>query len=357
MTRTIHPVGQGAFYSETFTDEDKQAFFTAVYDCGSQNNKHLKRLIKDVKITANLLFISHFHNDHTNGVLDLLSDQSKRCNIVIPGITHCRFVVDLIYIYTRTKSIGSPSIKFMLSCIPALKKPWSTAGIVYADDNFPGIICKHPASSVTYSVMAISPTIGRPVPLFEPSIHWYYDANYTEIDPSKEEQLIRELSVILPSLETIMPDLEEYRDSDWYERHLLSVITEDKLNDIGEIFTKVFGASHHNSYSMLVHSHPEMGRTDKRMNCLYTGDAEKRTVINAVNTSHPHYIQVPHHGSKRNYDVAIYSDYPIVFISVGKSFPYGHPSQTTLLGLIRLCQDIHITTEDKGTRYKWLFTF
>lgn len=359
MTRTIHPVGQGAFYSEIFKKNgDKYPFFTVVYDCGSDKKNATERYeqIKQFGKNVNLLFVSHFHDDHTNGIFDLLSSQSERCNIVIPGVTHCRFVVDLISMYIRSKSVGSPSIKFMLSCIPALKKPRTIAETVHAGSNFPGVICEHPASSKTYSVMALSPITGHHVQIFEPSIHWYYDANYTEIDTSKEEQLIRGLSDIIPSLKTILPDIVEYRDSDWYERLLLPELTEDKFDEIGEIYTKVFGKSHHNDYSMIVHSHPESGITDKEMDCLYTGDIIiDDDLMDKIITCHPHYIQVPHHGSPKNHRKEIYFRRQIAFISVGTGNTYGHPGKTVLMDLVQICPYIHVVTESTSTKFKRSF--
>lgn len=35
LTRIIHPVGQGGFYSETFSNGEQEATF--VYDCGGFN--------------------------------------------------------------------------------------------------------------------------------------------------------------------------------------------------------------------------------------------------------------------------------------------------------------------------------
>ena len=40
MTRTFHPVGQGAFYSEVFSLEGGEEF-TVVYDCGTESDKKL----------------------------------------------------------------------------------------------------------------------------------------------------------------------------------------------------------------------------------------------------------------------------------------------------------------------------
>lgn len=87
LTRTFHPVGQGAFYSERFSFPSNQEFLT-IYDCGTdlyedrihKNNNVLKGLIKRLnqdlgpsnkstkKHDVDLLFISHFDEDHVCGV-------------------------------------------------------------------------------------------------------------------------------------------------------------------------------------------------------------------------------------------------------------------------------------------------
>lgn len=87
FTRTFHPVGQGAFYSERFSFDSGIEFLSA-YDCGtdlyedrkSKSNSALKSLNKLLnqdlgpknrttkKHDLNLLFISHFDEDHVSGV-------------------------------------------------------------------------------------------------------------------------------------------------------------------------------------------------------------------------------------------------------------------------------------------------
>lgn len=65
--RTIHTIGQGAFYSE------KIGYFRMVYDCGSLTldaSALKKRVFSDLEgdTEIGLLFISHFDADHVNGV-------------------------------------------------------------------------------------------------------------------------------------------------------------------------------------------------------------------------------------------------------------------------------------------------
>lgn len=88
VVRTIHPVGQGAFYSERFYDSqsDKPAF-TVVYDCGSESKFPLNEEI-DIFTSSldeiDILFISHYHCDHFNGVKKLLNSGIHIKNVILP---------------------------------------------------------------------------------------------------------------------------------------------------------------------------------------------------------------------------------------------------------------------------------
>lgn len=89
VIRNIHPVGQGAFYTETLhrpgCNDDKHI----VYDCGVIPYSH--RLEEEIKnflpkgSTIDILFISHFHADHVNGIR-LLSQMYQIKNVVLPQI-------------------------------------------------------------------------------------------------------------------------------------------------------------------------------------------------------------------------------------------------------------------------------
>lgn len=93
VTRTFHPVGQGAFYSERINAYGRS--FLIVYDCGATNaNTPPKSLCKEVfeafhedrydergRLMVDVLFISHFHNDHLNGI-PLLAPEKVICPYV-----------------------------------------------------------------------------------------------------------------------------------------------------------------------------------------------------------------------------------------------------------------------------------
>lgn len=79
LQRTFHPVGQGAFYTERHKISNGKDF-TIVYDCGSFQFTNLKNRIKSAFQKGeeiDILFISHFHVDHINGIKEL----KNRCKI------------------------------------------------------------------------------------------------------------------------------------------------------------------------------------------------------------------------------------------------------------------------------------
>lgn len=81
LIRTIATVGIGAFCIERFVDEDSgRCQFLVVYDCGkgrrNSTSKALKNIIdQELSICGkpvDFLFLSHFDNDHVNGLSYLL---------------------------------------------------------------------------------------------------------------------------------------------------------------------------------------------------------------------------------------------------------------------------------------------
>ena len=89
MTRTFHPVGQGAFYSEHFRSENGDDF-RIVYDCGTKTSKKkvdpvkvIQGAFKDRK-PIDILFISHFDEDHVSMISELLNQHAIIKLVVLP---------------------------------------------------------------------------------------------------------------------------------------------------------------------------------------------------------------------------------------------------------------------------------
>ena len=90
-------------------------------------------------------------------------------------------------------------------------------------------------------------------------------------------------------------------------------------------------------------------------NILYTGDFEPQENIDNLICYYNKYwkeiaaIQVPHHGSKNNYDEKLYENPINGIVSVGNTNSYNHPDIDTLVKIQNQgCHPV-IVTEDKGS--------
>ncbi len=100
LIRKVHPVGCGAFITEVF--EWKGGGFTAVYDCGMGRSVNTPKALKTVVDNAfmasqviGLLFLSHFDNDHINGVSYLISTGhiTQNTKVVLPLVKERYFAL------------------------------------------------------------------------------------------------------------------------------------------------------------------------------------------------------------------------------------------------------------------------
>ena len=93
VTRTIQPIGQGGFYTEIFEIPNQKGEISTrcvVYDCGSATRSEPKKTIEsalpdDYDLDIDILFISHFDDDHVNGLAELTKKHRIK-RLVIPQI-------------------------------------------------------------------------------------------------------------------------------------------------------------------------------------------------------------------------------------------------------------------------------
>ena len=322
LTRTIHPVGQGAFYSETFKDlETNQPLLTAVYDCGGKEDT-LKKEIDSIE-ELNIVFISHFHSDHING-LETLIDLKKPKMVVVPRISPSRFLVDFVSNCLKDKS--GVANQLMLTALPSMKP----------ENNY-----AHIDNNTTYSSVLGESHISK-----DKSI-WEYIAYYNEED-SADKRLAEDLVSLLGLTGY---DSESYFEPTVYQGIAMRLINgKDLIEKIKEVYEQVFDGKH-NSYSMLVLSHEINGENIRynSFDCLYTGDIKPdEYVLSIVSNNSPDFIQVPHHGSNHNHNNHLYSKDRIAFMSVGETNKYRHPGLKTLLYLYDNCKEIHVVTEKRN---------
>ena len=112
IIRTIHPVGQGGFYTETLeSDSDKH---TVVYDCGGSSKKSMEEYLKKYlhkdssgnRMEIDAVFISHLHADHINGLEYLLKNADVKY-LILPQLTNEMILEALVYNRIQSNRAGT----------------------------------------------------------------------------------------------------------------------------------------------------------------------------------------------------------------------------------------------------------
>ena len=350
LKRIIHAIGQGAFYTEELCSNGK--YFNAVYDCGSITDEEVlknridyyldilkKQQDKEKKPIIDIVFISHFHDDHTNGIDYLLKYADVKL-LVLPQLNSGQILESFIYNYHSTGTIDNISNN-LLSILANKNKVYS-----YKDNN-PGTKIKYiPISEAeqrkdrkdfiivslddgdktfTISYSNIIPKYSNDflyIPynlnvkdktnvfteIFIERVKEFYDKNHNLQNRLQKKGIQKE------NIEDIVNNIN-------FE--LLKLIVESMgISKCKDIYTEIFG-SNHNSYSMPVFSGlnyqngycilPLINRkyckcyfydsSINNLNCLYTGDFE--TIKNFDNLQNFYnrlnlwntirIVQVPHH--------------------------------------------------------------
>lgn len=320
LVRTFHAVGQGAFYTERFYENNKN-FYNVVYDCGTSNaQSNLINKIHDEFTQGSIinhLFISHFHNDHISGIMELRSYCFIK-NYVIPVISPQLLAESALYNYFWLKDRG------------------------YGDASFNKLI------DVTRMVVLESETIQISEQQTIP----------THIDDNSNNKWV--YIPYNPTQNPITDIIEELRNHDLENLaeafvnmdfdKVKNEIKKADLNDLKQSYNAAFGG--HHSYVMPVYSGYEnpIVKTDKRV-CLYTGDYDAGDSLkvealiqpivrkwDAVGT-----FQVPHHGSRNNscQDLYLNKDRNYVISSYGSS-GYHHPHGETIEYIIGQEDNAHL---------------
>ena len=389
VTRIIHPVGQGGFYTETFSNGTEEKTF--VYDCGGfdrakrKMENYLKSFLPKGKSKRQIeaVFISHFHADHING-LQYLLDNAEVKNLFLPQLTEEAMIEAFVYNYSILKgknSVNSLLVK-MYNQAAGETRTWSTNffQIEAAEDSqapaeFNSTIFSEESMELkawnwdSREVVDLSTQ-----KLLSPNtmLHcgkWLYLPYNSKVPQTKIAELKAELKVTSVNMEDLLSSVEKLTP-----------------NECKRIYEKVFGKEH-NSYSMTLfsgtseHSFGEYCKrfpdcTDRRLckilhprrycnnpNILYTGDFEPEKNMDQMPVFFNKYwgeiasIQIPHHGSRNNYNEKLY-EHPIRgFVSVGNDNTHHHPDIDTIINIReRGCEPI-IVTEDKSSMKIFLYTF
>lgn len=361
LTRTIHPVGQGAFYTEVFAyGEDKT--FTMVYDCGTETATAdlkipLERQIDDFKKgikQIDLLFISHLHKDHISGI-DRLLDGIKVCKTIIPMLPEEVVTLARVqnFLHYGQDAEGADRV------ITELYLSNQRSG------RFGQVVAIEPFD---YSDYRGSITI-RGNGNRERNLHPItgIDEKYWEYIPfnsvaCKDKRAI-EFCDKLKNIQGIY-------DADGALN--TTKIIRDCRTKVRTLYQSVMKNQDDNLYTMAVESRPvknvfpDSNANDlRRVHCLYTGDLDlnvkdKGVLLSRFNSLIDYTqigtVQVPHHGSRHNWTGEFLKGKTRqFFISSGSTNTHHHPDYWITQRIKEQGNKLAVVNEDNNSEMKQVF--
>jgi len=326
--RTFYPVGQGAFYVEEFKlSEDSK--FTIVYDCGSLtlNQEEIKERIEDVFRKGHqidILFISHFHADHINGI-EALKEHCKIKKVVIPLIDDEEKTILKVSNYIEAKDsfeeiIETPEQYFKGSIIIKIKPVDMDSTPKDEDPIEISNIENH--TTLSSGKVLKNEKFGCPIWGFIPY-------NYKQNE--RKNQFIEKIK--FPLKKITIDNIEEYKDK------LTKAYKAIKGDLNGNSMALYSGPL--NNYSFLYYHYRPFSpyRLDSyrlQSGCLYTGDINlnEDNLVKDINDKLNKVswfigtLQVPHHGSRHNFKASILTvgNISCAIFSFGIRNYYGHPA-------------------------------
>lgn len=335
MLREIHPVGQGAFYTEMFSEAHFEPSKVVAYDCGGNvgigkgfNYPGIQKYVQMCK-SVDILFVSHFHEDHINGIKYLINKNSD-IEIYIPKVSPQMLLLDFVYNLYKTNGNSSANEFILNWIIPAFKSEKED----YSQED----VTIHIVSNDT--TVTVSDNKNKPI--------WKYNLFWKNSDENIDTALLTDICSILNISRKPIYDKNFFTN-------VASIFTNDSIKkQIKSIYSK-HSQKGHNAYSMMVYSHPTdtthlLDCCKRNATCLYTGDApaQGRLLSTALSLDIDNF-QVPHHGSKNNYSDKLYYRGLNAFISFGENNRYNHPGKYELCQIANSCSSVHLVTENPKT--------
>lgn len=375
VKRCFLPIGQGAFYCERFM-LGKHKSINVVFDCGAWPEDSMRKCLNDVlplalgdDDTIHLMFLSHLHEDHVNGVEELRNNHGiKIKEIRYPAIKDSDKLLmeywfrntgqqnGLAYALCMDQPRGTSYNRLLgvnLIPIPATPPP---EGPMEHEEDILGDF-----NVVNFTDVARN--AGIPEETIRDSVlsKWEFRA-FNYLREESRQRLMEKLAGLLPPNKDVT---HENLDDLWKQPG-----GKDAIQDAYKVLPGGFNAN-----SMTVFSGPieEKGidwyqtlecchKTPCHLNaelaptapgCLYTGDYE------AAGTKHWNALffryknrwnrigclQIPHHGACRDFNKRFLEMNAIFVASAGANNKYGHPNACVQLAFQQARQHLFCVTE------------
>lgn len=399
MTRTFHPVGQGAFYTEKF-DFGKdirgvELKVNVVYDCGSMSKGFEKKYSRNAvenafgpKELIDGIFISHFDNDHVNGFPELFNRVGHNVrHIFLPHLTDNDILLGLLskdlgagafdkeiaYVKAYRKLVMYGDAKDVLVCLGFDANPEQRPKVhlVFGPNRqmkddvqriFPrneiGII---DSGSDVAPILSASTEGRNPLQGF-----WRFSPYNFETESSDRRGEF--LKALKDFLRVQKLSLNKGADTLLSSQVLLKKFKKDYCK-------KVSGEINENSMTLLSCANlPCIGETafnhygekafgpcclKSRSGCLYTGDydAKDEKRLNALLGAYAPYmdmvgcVQLPHHGSDGNYNEKIGELDAVIVACYGKRNTFRHPGPRAMYHLGSKNRTVCLVSEDVNSKF------
>ncbi|SHL96944.1 MBL fold metallo-hydrolase [Fibrobacter sp. UWB7] len=352
ITRIFHPIGQGAFYSELH-ELDNGEMFNIIYDCGVVGRKGIisssaKALLQGFAAqsqykTIDILFISHLDYDHVSGITELLNN----------GVKFKRIILPLLY-----PNCGNSVLSIIQRVVQSVLKGTRLIYVSPESDERPSELTVEQLDDDKNTIIKSNTRIcyARNSWVFVP-----YNYDYS----NRNKVLMVNLKTNGFSVKSLI------RSVRYISGNLKNPVRYKKLKDAYEKICNGKNGSGINENSMLVYSGPNTNnslhvvqcsfsafpkivcfRQNNLPGCVYMGDSDMHVCdIKNIYNSFCAFIgcvQIPHHGSYKNYDSNSLKNF-ICPISAGNSSK--HPSKNVVYNLIQNDCVPLVVTEDPTTEY------
>lgn len=284
INRTFFSVGQALFCREQVDNR------TIMYDCGGQTEAVVKRVIDAEYPVGNAsvidaLFISHYDKDHINGVFHLL----RRCQVnhlFLPMVSSLSKM--LLFIGQRYSS----QMRAFYADPKAFVRQYSGGTQVhYVGQSAERIAQVNEPIDIDAIGGADVPSVS--LLRFKDNPDWVYVPFNRKLMTQPEETAFLK-AIGLPANATFNDILIEWRKRRLALKRIVGLLV---IIDIKKI----------NDYSMTLYS----GSINQRNACLYLGDYNAHSYFAELHQAYQplwgniRMIQVPHHGSSKNYDCGL----------------------------------------------------